>query len=159
MNNPKNLNAKGLNPKFYRRKMRIKLLTGALLLFSFAIGLVLMAFQESIVFFHGPSDVKSGLVEQGRNFRLGGLVEENSVTQDQSGHVHFKIGDGVHQVPVVFNGILPDLFREGQGVVTLGHLEADGTFIAEEVLAKHDENYMPAEVVEAMKQAGTWQGK
>ncbi|MFK7866366.1 MAG: cytochrome c maturation protein CcmE [Alphaproteobacteria bacterium] len=150
----------GISPAILRRKMRIKLLAAGGLLLTLAVGLILLAFQESIVFFHGPSDIMAGKVETDRNFRLGGLVAMDSVKRaDQNGVIEFAIEDGVHTVAVQFQGLLPDLFREGQGVVALGSLNSNGQFIAQEVLAKHDETYMPAEAVEAMKRAGTWQGE
>ena len=160
-----NSTIKGLSPAIRRRRMRLKLLMAGGALLALALALVLYAFQDSIVFFHGPSDIAAGKVEANRNFRLGGLVESGTLSlSDANGITKFWIEDGVHRVEVRFQGILPDLFREGQGVVALGHMKegymtGGGYFQAEEVLAKHDENYMPAEAVEAMKKAGTWKGE
>jgi cytochrome c-type biogenesis protein CcmE len=124
-----------------------------------ATGLVLLALGDNLVFFHGPSEVVSEDFPPQRRFRLGGLVEEGTVVRAEDGlTVTFVVTDLVNVVPVTFTGILPDLFREGQGVVAEGRLGADGVFIATEVLAKHDETYIPADVVDALKAAGQWQG-
>ena len=128
-----------------------------IVLLAAAVGLVLSALEENIVFFHSPSDIAAAKAPAGRTFRLGGLVAEDSVARTAgSSTVAFTVTDGSAEVRVSFAGILPDLFREGQGVVTEGKLNTDGTFIATEVLAKHDENYMPPEVAEALKDAGHW---
>jgi cytochrome c-type biogenesis protein CcmE len=119
--------------------------------------LILTAFNDNIVFFVSPSDLaKTDRV--GRTVRLGGLVEQNSVTRGKANDTAttFRVTDGTTDVTVTYNGILPDLFREGQGVVTLGKLRPDGVFVASEVLAKHDENYMPKEVADALKKSGHW---
>jgi cytochrome c-type biogenesis protein CcmE len=119
-----------------------------------ATALVLTAFQDNIMLFYSPSDLA-----EARSFRLGGLVEEGSVRQMNGGPtVEFRITDLAESVPVTYTGILPDLFREGQGVVAEGVLNGAGVFEAREVLAKHDETYMPPEVAEALKAAGQWQG-
>jgi cytochrome c-type biogenesis protein CcmE len=110
-----------------------------------------------IVFFYSPSDLAEIDVPQGRTIRVGGLVEEGSVEQGEDATVAFHITDLNQVVKVNYKGILPDLFREGQGVVVVGVMEADGGFTANEVLAKHDENYMPSEVVDALKESGEWQ--
>ena len=123
-----------------------------------AAGLMLNAFEENIVFFHPPGDIVNGSIEEGRRIRLGGLVAEGSVEAGADGLVRFAITDRVDEVEVIYVGILPDLFREGQGVITEGKL-ANGIFMADEVLAKHDENYMPPEVAEALKEAGQWYGE
>jgi cytochrome c-type biogenesis protein CcmE len=122
-----------------------------------AVALVLVAFEEGIVFFYSPSDLAEIDVPQGRTIRVGGLVEEGSVEQGEDATVAFHITDLNQVVKVNYKGILPDLFREGQGVVVVGVMEADGGFTANEVLAKHDENYMPSEVVDALKESGEWQ--
>jgi len=130
-----------------------------LTLLGAATALMLFAFQDNVMLFHGPSEVQDKTVETGKRFRLGGLVADGSVSKEGGGVTTvFAITDGVAEVTVRYTGILPDLFREGQGVVTQGELGEDGVFVATEVLAKHDETYMPPEVVEAMKRAGTWQG-
>jgi cytochrome c-type biogenesis protein CcmE len=120
-----------------------------------AVALVLNAFQSNLVFFFTPSQVVSHEAPQNRAFRIGGLVEAGSVVRDKDAlTVRFRVTDTAQTIPVIYTGILPDLFREGKGVVAQGKLEADGTFRASEVLAKHDENYMPPEAAEALKKAG-----
>ena len=119
-----------------------------------AAALVLNAFQSNLVFFFTPSQVAAKEAPQGRAFRIGGLVEAGSLTRDSDSlTVHFRVTDTAQTIPVVYTGLLPDLFREGKGVVAQGSLNADGTFRASEVLAKHDENYMPPEAQAALKQA------
>jgi len=114
--------------------------------------LVLNAFQSNLVFFFSPTDVAENRAPQGRSFRVGGLVEEKSLTRAGDGlTVRFNVTDTAKTIPVVYTGILPDLFKEGKGAVVQGKLVADGTFAASEVLAKHDENYMPPEAAYAMK--------
>ncbi len=116
--------------------------------------LILNAFNSNMVFFFSPSQVVAKEAPQERSFRLGGLVTEGSVEREDDGlTVHFTVTDNQHTIPVVFTGILPDLFREGEGVVAQGRLGDDGVFHAEEVLAKHDETYMPPEVAEALEKA------
>lgn len=139
-----------------RKKRRIAMLFAAVAVLGVATALVLTALEDSIVFFNSPSDIIEKNVKAGTRFRLGGLVEEGSIVRGQGLTVSFKVTDLVQSVPVTFVGILPDLFREAQGVVTEGMLDTNGTFIADTVLAKHDENYMPAEVVDSLKAAGMW---
>ncbi|MGH6931343.1 MAG: cytochrome c maturation protein CcmE [Dongiaceae bacterium] len=128
-----------------------------LALLGAAAGLVLYAVKDTLVFFYSPSDLQAKQLPAGRPIRLGGLVEAGSLRKDIDGiTVQFRVTDGVHVVPAAYRGILPDLFREGQGVVAQGMLGADGVFVASEVLAKHDENYMPREVVDALKASGHW---
>ena len=143
------------------RKRRRMVMIGAGLVALFgAAALVLSAFEESLVFFYSPSDLAEKEVPAGRAFRLGGLVEEGSLEREEDGlTIRFRVTDTAKSVPVVYSGILPDLFREGQGVVAEGSIGNDGIFRADEVLAKHDENYMPPEVVEAIKRAGEWRGE
>jgi len=143
----------------FRKRQRLVLLLLALILLGGATALVLAALSENIAFFVTPSELAAGKVEPGKRFRIGGLVAEGSVEHLPDGSVRFAITDTRNRVTVVYRGILPDLFREGQGVVALGALAADGTFRASEVLAKHDERYMPPEVAEALKKAGYWQEK
>ena len=120
-----------------------------------AAALVLNAFQSNLVFFFTPSQVVSNEAPHGRSFRIGGLVEAGSVVRDKDAlTVRFRVTDMQKTIPVVYSGILPDLFREGKGVVCQGRIASDGTFRASEVLAKHDENYMPPEAAEALKRAG-----
>ena len=120
-----------------------------------ATALVLNAFQSNLVFFFTPSQVATHEAPRDRAFRIGGLVEAGSVVRDKDAlTVHFRVTDTVQTIPVVYNGILPDLFREGKGVVAQGRLGTDGAFHASEVLAKHDENYMPPEAAESLRRAG-----
>ncbi len=140
-----------------RKRQRLWIACIGLSLLGAATALALNAFEDNLVFFHGPSDITAGKVEQGRLIRIGGLVQQNSVNKiANTAKIEFRITDGVAATPVVFEGILPDLFREGQGVVANGRLDANGLFTASEILAKHDENYMPPEVVEALKKSGQW---
>jgi cytochrome c-type biogenesis protein CcmE len=122
-----------------------------------AAGLTLSAFSDNLVFFVSPSDLGKS-TPNGRQMRLGGMVEQGTVERTSGGHAgaRFKVTDGKADVLVTYNGLLPDLFREGQGVVVLGVEQPDGVFKASEVLAKHDENYMPKEVVDALKKSGEW---
>ena len=145
-----------------RKHRRLVLLLVCGLGLGTAAALVLTAFSDNMVFFLAPADVASKAPHNGRTFRLGGLVEAGSVEHLREGNkpvVHFRITDGAAKVAVTYTGILPDLFREGQGVVTLGALAEDGTFRASEVLAKHDETYMPKEVADALKRSGHWDPK
>jgi cytochrome c-type biogenesis protein CcmE len=120
-----------------------------------AVGLALQAFQENILFFYSPSQVLAGEPPEGRKIRLGGLVATDSVTREPGElEVRFDVTDNAQTVQVRYEGVLPDLFREGQGVIAHGFLEPDGSFRAEEVLAKHDENYMPPEVAEMLAEQG-----
>ncbi len=143
-----------------RKRRRLYFVLAGMVTLGLATTLVLIAFQDNLVFFYSPSDVVEKGVEPDRRFRIGGLVEENSVTRtDGDITVAFRVTDQVHAVPVVFRGLLPDLFREGQGIVAEGTLNGEGVFVASEVLAKHDENYMPPEVADALKRSGQWQGE
>ena len=138
-----------------RKQQRLFLVVVALVLLGGASGLVLFALSDSVAFFVTPSDIAAGKIDADKRFRLGGLVVAGSIERDD-GTVMFRLTDQASEVPVRYRGILPDLFREGQGIVAQGVLGADGVFAASEVLAKHDENYMPPEVAEALKQAGVW---
>jgi cytochrome c-type biogenesis protein CcmE len=124
-----------------------------------AVVLVLFALRDSIVFFHTPSDLAEKPIASGQRFRLGGLVAAQSVKRGQGTKVQFVVTDTLKNIPVVYEGVLPDLFKEGQGVVAEGRLSEDGTFIADSVLAKHDENYMPPEVAKALEAKGVKLGK
>jgi cytochrome c-type biogenesis protein CcmE len=140
-----------------RKKRRLMVLLACGIGLGSAAALTLSAFSDNLVFFVSPSDLgKSG--STGRQMRLGGLVEQGTVERSTSGQagVRFKVTDGSASVVVAYKGILPDLFREGQGVVVLGVEQPDGVFRASEVLAKHDETYMPKEVAEALKKSGRW---
>jgi cytochrome c-type biogenesis protein CcmE len=141
------------------RKQRRGVLIGTcLMVLGAALGLVLYAMRDSIVFFYSPSEVAEMKVAAGQRFRLGGLVETGSVVRDEGTTVRFVVTDKSRNLPVTFTGVLPDLFREGQGVVAEGTLAADGVFHADNVLAKHDENYMPPEVAKKLKEQGVWRG-
>ncbi len=144
-----------------RPKRRRLILVGlGMLALAGAAALALTAFQENLIFFYSPSDLAKRELPPARPIRLGGLVEEESVIRQADGlTVAFRITDLSESVPVVYKGILPDLFREGQGVVTEGTMGRDGVFVASEVLAKHDETYMPPEVAEALRAAGQWRGE
>jgi cytochrome c-type biogenesis protein CcmE len=138
------------------RHKRIAIALGALAVLGTATALVLNAFNSSLVFFYSPTQVVNLEAPKGRTFRLGGLVETGSVQRDGI-QVSFRVTDTVQTVSVTFQGILPDLFKEGKGVVAQGQLQG-GLFMAREVLAKHDENYMPPEAAEALKRAGQGDG-
>ena len=118
--------------------------------------LVLAALRDNVLYFYSPSDIVTKHVPAGVNFRVGGLVEKGSLTRGRGAEVRFMVTDGSKTVQVKYSGALPDLFREGQGVVAMGALEPGGMFKASEVLAKHDERYMPPEVVDALKRSGRW---
>lgn len=136
------------------RQKRFAFVGLGLLVLGVATALVLNAFQSNLVFFFTPTQVANGEVPKGRSFRIGGMVEDGSVKREADGlTVRFVVTDTAKRVPVVYKGILPDLFKEGKGAVAQGRLDADGTFIASEVLAKHDENYMPPEAAEALAKA------
>jgi cytochrome c-type biogenesis protein CcmE len=143
-----------------RKKRRLWLLLLCSLGLGSATALTLTAFQDNLVFFRSPSDIARDAPSPDRAFRLGGLVENGSVTRetapDGKPAARFRVTDGASVVPVTYTGVLPDLFREGQGVVTLGKLGPDGLFRATEVLARHDETYMPPEVADALKRSGHW---
>lgn len=139
-----------------RKQQRLALVLLALLLIGGATGLVLAALQDKVAFFVSPSDVAARQLDAGKRFRIGGLVVNGSIRHEADGTVRFALTDNAHEVEVVYRGMLPDLFRDGQGVVAQGTLRADGRFEAAEVLAKHDENYMPKEVADALKQSGHW---
>jgi len=141
-----------------RKYKRLTFVAVALVLLAAATGLVLSAFEENIVFFNSPTDIIDRPPPEGRRMRLGGLVETGSVDKPGGAVVNFTITDLANAVPVTYKGMLPDLFREGQGVVAEGLLK-DGVFQADEVLAKHDENYMPPEVADALEKSGKWDRK
>ena len=144
-------------PAALRKRRRLYGVVAGLTMISAAAALVLVALEDNIVFFHSPSDIQTKIIEPGQYFRMGGLVREGSISKAENGLVHnFEVTDLNHTIKVSYRGILPDLFREGQGVVTEGSLSPDGVFVAREVLAKHDENYMPPEVAEALKKSGKW---
>jgi cytochrome c-type biogenesis protein CcmE len=136
------------------RHKRIAAILGGVIALGIATALVLAAFQENLVFFFTPSQIAAHEAPQGRTFRIGGMVESGSIKRQADGvTVQFSVTDTAKSIPVTYRGSLPDLFREGKGVVAQGQLGADGVFRANEVLAKHDENYMPPEAAEAVKKA------
>ena len=136
------------------RQKRFAMIGVGLVAVALAAALVLNAFRSNLVFFFTPTQIANGEVPQGRSFRIGGLVEASSLKRENDGlTVHFVVTDLSKRVPVIYKGILPDLFREGKGAVAQGQLGPDGVFRASEVLAKHDENYMPPEAAEALARA------
>jgi cytochrome c-type biogenesis protein CcmE len=139
-----------------RKRRRLYIVALGMLSLAVAAALVLTAFEDNLVFFYSPTDLKEKELPEGRLVRIGGLVEEESIQRGADNRVSFVVTDLSNSVPVTYQGILPDLFREGQGVVAQGSLGPDGVFVAREVLARHDENYMPPEVAEALRKSGEW---
>ena len=140
-----------------RKRRRLTIVLAGMVLLSGAVALVLTALDENLSYFYSPSDIAEA--PQGRSIRLGGLVEEDSVERQADGvTVTFRVTDMANSIAVTYQGLLPDLFSEGQGVITEGTLGPDGVFVAREVLAKHDETYMPREVADALKKSGQWKG-
>jgi len=139
-----------------RKQRRLLLISLAGIVLAVAVGLTLYALSSRIVFFNSPSEIVAEKLPPGTRIRLGGLVADGSVVKKPGGDVSFAVTDGNATIPVTYTGILPDLFREGQGVVAEGVVSTTG-FAADTVLAKHDERYMPADVVEALKKQGVWQ--
>ncbi len=141
-----------------RKRRRLYIVVAAMTVLGLAAALVLTSFQDSLVFFRSPSDLVENPIPASRTFRLGGLVEEGSYVKDGV-DIRFNVTDLNETVQVQFRGLVPDLFREGQGVVTEGQFDESGVFVASNVLAKHDENYMPPEVADSLKKSGQWQGQ
>jgi cytochrome c-type biogenesis protein CcmE len=139
-----------------QKQQRFLLLIFGMAALGGATALVLTAFRSNLVFFYSPSELKAQAAVFDRRVRIGGLVEANSVAHDPDGGTRFRVTDGKTDLSVVYHGILPDLFRPGQGVVVEGRLRPNGVFAAADVLAKHDERYMPREVVEVLKKTGHW---
>jgi cytochrome c-type biogenesis protein CcmE len=139
-----------------RKQRRLTMIGGSLAVLALAAGLVLNAMRDSIVFFSTPTMAAEKQIPAGKRFRLGGLVQPGSLVRGDNLAVRFSVADGAATLPVTYKGILPDLFREGQGVVTEGALDAAGVFQADTVLAKHDETYMPKDVADALKKQGHW---
>ncbi len=138
-----------------RRQRQMLVVSGILIGVSIAAFLALTAFQKNLLYFYTPSQIAAGEAPTGYAFRVGGLVVPGSVKRDpDSLNVHFEVTDGAATVAIAYSGILPDLFREGQGIISIGQLNGAGLFEASEVLAKHDENYMPPEVAASMKKDG-----
>lgn len=142
-----------------RRQRRSVFIFSALAILGLATFLVLTALRDTVVFFYSPSEIAEKSITAGQRFRLGGLVADKSFHKLANSEFQFDIADGNRTIQVRYNGLLPDLFREGQGVVAEGMLLDDGSFRADSILAKHDENYMPREVAESLKKQGHWQGE
>lgn len=143
-----------------RKQKRLAIIAGGVSVIGVAVILVLFALQEQIVYFHSPTDIVGKQVSPGTRIRLGGLVAENSVERGQGTTVEFAVTDTANTVPITYTGILPDLFREGQGVVVEGAFQpGNPQFVADSVLAKHDETYMPKEVADSLKKQGVWKGE
>lgn len=140
-----------------RKQKRLSVIAGALAFLGAATGLTFVALGQKSSYFYMPADLKQATVAPGQRIRLGGLVEKGTVMRGQGTQVGFAVTDTEETVKVVYDGILPDLFREEQGVVTEGAFGADGVFVADSVLAKHDETYMPKEVADSLKAKGVWQ--
>jgi cytochrome c-type biogenesis protein CcmE len=141
-----------------RKQRRAVLIGTSLGVLALAVGLVLTGLRDSIVFFYTPSELAEKHLDAGQRFRLGGLVEDGSLKRGEGTTVSFVVTDKRTTLPVTYTGVLPNLFREGQGVVAEGTLNADGVFHADSVLAKHDEKYMPPEVAKKLKEQGVWRG-
>jgi cytochrome c-type biogenesis protein CcmE len=139
-----------------RKQRRLTLIGCSLAVLALAVGLVLNAMRDSIVFFSTPSSIAEKHIVPGQRFRLGGLVREGSIVRGQNLNVQFDVTDGTATVPVKYQGVLPDLFREGQGIISEGAIGPDGVFRADTVLAKHDETYMPKAVADELKKKGLW---
>jgi cytochrome c-type biogenesis protein CcmE len=139
-----------------RKRRRLVLIGGGLCVLAVAVGLMLNAFRDSIVFFNSPTDVAEKHIAPGTRIRIGGLVKAGSVVRGDDLKIRFDVTDGNRDIAVAYQGVLPDLFREGQGVVAEGALDSGGLFDADTILAKHDENYMPKEVADALKKSGRW---
>ncbi|MGB8365591.1 MAG: cytochrome c maturation protein CcmE [Rhizomicrobium sp.] len=139
-----------------KKRRRLAFAVALLVAGGGAAALVVTALKDNVLYFYSPTDVAARHVAAGVDFRIGGLVEKGSVVRGPQAQVHFVVTDGKSRIPVAYDGILPDLFREGQGVVALGALAPNGVFTASQILAKHDERYMPPEVVDALKRSGHW---
>src|SRR5690349_1460767 len=139
-----------------RKQRRLTLIGSGMAVLAIAVALMLNALRDSIVFFNSPSDVVEKHVAAGTRIRLGGLVQTGGLVRGNNLSVRFEVTDGKNGIPVNYRGVLPDLFREGQGVIAEGALDPGGTFTADSILAKHDETYMPKEVADALKRSGHW---
>ena len=139
-----------------RKQRRLTVIVSLLAMTGVSVGLILFTLRDSIVFFNSPTDISEKHIAPGTRIRLGGLVKEGSVVRSDNLQVRFDVTDGKSSIRVAYQGLLPDLFREGQGVVTEGVLVDQGSFKADSVLAKHDEKYMPKEVADALKKQGHW---
>ena len=140
-----------------RKQKRLSVIAGALGFLGVAVALTFYALGQKASYFYMPADLAGVTLEPGQRIRLGGLVEKGTIVRDQGTEVEFSVTDTEQSVKVAYSGILPDLFREEQGVITVGSFGLDGVFVADSVLAKHDENYMPKEVADSLKAKGVWQ--
>lgn len=140
-----------------RKQRRLAFVAGALAAIGAAVGLSMFAMRDNIVFFYSPTELAAKEIKPGQRLRIGGLVKEGTLVKGQGRAVTFSVTDTAKDVKVTYDGILPDLFREGQGVVAEGPMGGDGVLRADNVLAKHDEKYMPREVADALKKQGVWQ--
>jgi cytochrome c-type biogenesis protein CcmE len=140
-----------------RKQKRLSVIAGALAFVGAATGLTLVALGQKTSYFYMPAELKEAAVAPGQRIRLGGLVEKGTIAHGEGTEVAFAVTDTDESVKVVYNGLLPDLFREEQGVIAEGSFGADGVFVADSVLAKHDETYMPKEVADGLKEKGVWQ--
>lgn len=140
-----------------RKQKRLSVIGGAMGFLAVSAALVFYALGQKTSYFYMPAELQTASVEPGQRIRLGGLVEKGTVVRGEGTEVAFSVTDQVHSVQVAYSGILPDLFREEQGIVTEGTFRPDGVFVADSVLAKHDENYMPKEVADGLKETGLWQ--
>jgi cytochrome c-type biogenesis protein CcmE len=145
-----------VNLAMTRKKRRLMLISSALTVLGLALGLVLFALRDNIVFFYGPSELAQKVPKAGQRLRIGGLVKQGSLERQGDQTVRFAVTDTKQDIEVTYRGMLPDLFREGQGVVAEGTLGADKVFHASSILAKHDERYMPRDVADALKKQGVW---
>jgi cytochrome c-type biogenesis protein CcmE len=146
-----------MSAQMTRKQKRLALIGGALGVLGLAVGLVLFALRDNVVFFYGPTELAEKHVAPGLRLRIGGLVKPGTLVHLEGKSINFDVTDGNHDVPVSYTGLLPDLFKEGQGVVAEGALDKAGQFRADSILAKHDERYMPREVADALKKQGKWQ--
>jgi cytochrome c-type biogenesis protein CcmE len=140
-----------------KKKRRLAFVAALVAVGGVVAAVIIYGLGENTMYFRSPSEVAANMVHPGVAFRIGGLVEQGSLRHGAGAEVRFKVTDGKSTVPADFNGVLPALFREGQGVIATGSMDGNGTFVATEVLAKHDEKYMPPEVVQALKKSGRWQ--
>lgn len=140
-----------------RKQKRFSVIAGAMIFLGAATGLAVFALGQKASYFYMPADIAGAALPDGQRIRLGGLVEKGTIERGEGTEVRFSITDSGESVKVTFNGILPDLFREEQGVITEGSFGEGGIFVADSVLAKHDETYMPKEVAESLKERGVWQ--
>lgn len=140
-----------------RKQKRLSVIGGAMGFLAVSAALIFYALGQKTSYFYMPAELQTASVEPGQRIRLGGLVEKGTVVRGEGTEVAFSVTDQVHSVQVAYSGILPDLFREEQGIVTEGAFRPDGVFVADSVLAKHDENYMPKEVADGLKETGLWQ--